>query len=483
MKLHPRNVRQRTDGLCRLTYKTLSNAMRTAAAEVGAPDAARSWQEDRIRMPSPFSDVLARHPGGAAPMEALREPAVADSTAIRPSQPAILLVDDDSFMLGMQSRMLHGMGYGTVSTAGGAEAALRLLKDEPDSVDVIVCDLNMPGIDGIEFLQRLSASAFRGSVILLSGEGARIMHTVQKLLGGSRLVILGALEKPAGRAALRALLDCWKPFAAATSVRPSFSFSGAELHGANRERQWVLHYQPKVDLRTGALTGMEALVRWQHPEHGLVYPDSFIGTAEECGAIDLLTDWVLREAIGQLARWHVQGLAIQMAVNVSMDNLRAPDFSRRVGALAHNVCAPQDLTLEITESRLMSPSPAPLESLVRLRLQRFGLSIDDFGTGHSSLAQLRDVPFTELKVDRGFVHGARHNQIIRPILEGSIGLAKRLGMKSVAEGVETEDDWHLLREIDCDLAQGWFIGRPMAEAQVPQWLELWRARCSRLVEP
>jgi EAL domain-containing protein (putative c-di-GMP-specific phosphodiesterase class I) len=143
---------------------------------------------------------------------------------------------------------------------------------------------------------------------------------------------------------------------------------------------------------------------------------------------------------------------------------------------------PADITLEITESRLISADTAPLEALVRLRLQRFGLSIDDFGTGHSSLAQLRDVPFTELKVDRGFVSGARHNQIIRPILEGSIGIAKRMGMRCVAEGVETEDDWHLLREIGCDLAQGYFVGRPMSTQQFPEWLGLWHERRDRLMQ-
>jgi EAL domain-containing protein (putative c-di-GMP-specific phosphodiesterase class I) len=172
-----------------------------------------------------------------------------------------------------------------------------------------------------------------------------------------------------------------------------------------------------------------------------------------------------------------------MAVNLSMDNLRVPGFAAKVGEQARRGgIAPQDLVLEITESRLMSPLPAPLESLVRLRLQRFQLSIDDFGTGHSSLSQLRDVPFTELKIDRSFVGGARHNQIIRPMLEGSLGLARKLAMRSVAEGVETEDDWRLLCELDCDLAQGWFIGRPMPAEQLPEWLPDWRSRCPRLIE-
>jgi EAL domain-containing protein (putative c-di-GMP-specific phosphodiesterase class I) len=297
-------------------------------------------------------------------------------------------------------------------------------------------------------------------------------------------LILGALEKPAGRAALRALLERWTPLGAIAPDLPVASFSAAELYAANQHREWILHYQPKVDLRTGAFAGTEALVRWNHPQHGLVYPDRFIGTAEDCGAIDALTDWVLNEAIGQQALWQAAGMHTHMAVNVSMANLRAPDFAHRVGAMVRNSCSsPQDLVLEITETRLMSPSPAPLENLVRLRMQRFGLSIDDFGTGHSSLAQLRDVPFTELKVDRGFVHGARHNQVIRPMLEGSIGIAARLNMLSVAEGVESEDDWQLLREIGCDLAQGYFIGRPMPSDHVPAWYDQWQHRRAGMLKP
>ena len=412
------------------------------------------------------------------------EPVLADGSACPQGQPGILLLDDDSFILGIQARMLRSMGYTAVASAGSAEAAMMRLQREPQAVDVIVCDLNMPGMDGIEFLQLLNARPTQISVILLSGEGARIMHSVRKLLCGGQLVILGALEKPAARAGLRALLDLWKPPAAPTPAVLMPSFTEADLRAAHDHGQWVLHYQPKVDLKTGTLAGMEALVRWQHPAHGLVYPDCFIGAAEDCGVIDALTDWVLQAALKQLVRWHGQGLQIHMAVNLSMENLREPGFARRVDALVRDTSvSPRDLTLEITESRLMSTSSAPLESLVRLRLQGFGLAIDDFGTGHSSLVQLRDVPFSELKVDRGFVQSARHNQIIRPILEGSIGIAKRLGIRSVAEGVETEDDWELMRELGCDLAQGHFIGRPMACHRVPQWFELWQARRTALVRP
>jgi EAL domain-containing protein (putative c-di-GMP-specific phosphodiesterase class I)/ActR/RegA family two-component response regulator len=411
--------------------------------------------------------------------------ALADSPPIADwaldDQPAILLVDDDPFMLAMNTYVLRTMGYLKVQAADGARAALRSI-EKGSQVDVIVCDLNMPGMDGIELLQTLNASEFRGKVILLSGVGVRIMHTVQKLLDGSRLVILGSLEKPIDRAAMHALLDSWHPVQAAAQTA-RLSFDEADLRRALREKQWLLHYQPKVNLRTGLLSGVEALIRWQHPELGLVPPDSFISLLEEYQLIDELTDWVLSEAMSQLARWQSQGMRFRMAVNLSMDNLRVPGFSGRVAELARSAgVTPQHVMLEITESRLIAPLPPPLENLVRLRMLRFGLSIDDFGTGHSSLVQLRDVPFTELKVDRGFVCGARHNQIIRPILEGSIGLAKRMGMKSVAEGVETESDWHLLREIGCDLAQGWFIGRPMLAEKLPQWLDAWTARRALLVD-
>jgi EAL domain-containing protein (putative c-di-GMP-specific phosphodiesterase class I)/ActR/RegA family two-component response regulator len=407
-----------------------------------------------------------------------------DSTAVapRPRRPAILMVDDDPFLLGLQARLLRAMGYGDIATAADAEAALALVQSGSDHVDVVICDLNMPGMDGIEFLQRLNGRGSRCSVVLLSGEGARILHTVQKLLGGGRLVILGALEKPAGRDALRAVLDCWSPPAAEAPAPALLKVTAADLQRAHDEDEWLLHYQPKVDLRTGDVCGVEALMRWQHPQHGLLLPDLFIGVAEDCGAIDALTDWVLRTAMRQRTQWQAAGTAVAMAVNLSMDNLRTPGFAARVGAMARAAgVAPQDMVLEITESRLMSPLPAPLESLVRLRLQRFGLSIDDFGTGHSSLAQLRDVPFTELKVDRSFVQAARHNQITRPMLEGSLGIARKLGMRSVAEGVETEDDWHLLRELGCDLAQGWFIGRPMLADRLPGWIAQWQSRCQRLL--
>jgi EAL domain-containing protein (putative c-di-GMP-specific phosphodiesterase class I) len=256
------------------------------------------------------------------------------------------------------------------------------------------------------------------------------------------------------------------------------------VHRAHRDLQWILHYQPQVDLRSGALVGLEALIRWQHPELGLLYPDRFIGLAEECGAIDGLTDWVVQEALRHHTEWQRAGLELQMAVNVSMECLKSPDFDRRFTALVQGAGArPESVTVEITETQLMGPTPVPLVNLARLGLQRFVLAIDDFGTGHSSLAQLRDLPFTELKVDRGFVRGAGTDPILRPILEGSLNMAEQLGLRSVAEGVETESDWMLLRALRCDVAQGYFIARPMPAEQIEHWWRSWQQRAPGLLDP
>jgi EAL domain-containing protein (putative c-di-GMP-specific phosphodiesterase class I) len=223
--------------------------------------------------------------------------------------------------------------------------------------------------------------------------------------------------------------------------------------------------------------GVETLVRWHHPEDGLVFPDQFIHVAEEHGLINDLTQFVLLQAFTQAKKWQQAGFELRVSVNVSMDNLTSLDFQDHVVKLAADVgILPQKLVLEITESQLMGDMRVSLEILTRLRLKRFRLSIDDFGTGHSSLAQLRDIPFDELKIDQGFVHGASKNETLRVIYDASLALAKQLNMESVAEGVEDRDDWELLRRTGCDLAQGNFVSKPLLAEEIPAWIKVWLNR-------
>jgi EAL domain-containing protein (putative c-di-GMP-specific phosphodiesterase class I)/CheY-like chemotaxis protein len=472
-----------------VTPPSMSSWQRLRAAS-GLPILLTGLENGRRRLESflraarrPFSLTPFDH-SSAAPTPALATdastPAAPASTVV--PQPRILLLDDNPFELVKQSCLLREAGFGQVTTLETAAAALESLYADARAFDVIVCDVKAPSGDGLDFLRSLEASPFAGQLILLSGECARVVYTARLLLARAGLVVLGTVKKSGIGNELAALLEHWVPGTTGVPSQPVHMFGTEDIENAASERQWVLHYQPKVDLRTGRLAGVEALVRWNHPVHGLVLPDRFIGLAEQCGAIETLTDWVLHEGIGQLARWRAEGLLTCVALNVSMDNLRAPDFTTRVENIVKDAgVSTADVTLEITESRLMASTRTPLESLMRLRLGRFNLSIDDFGTGHSSLAQLRDVPFTELKVDRSFVSGARADPIVRTILESCVGLAKGLGMLSVAEGVETDDDWRLLRDIGCNLAQGYFIGRPMPSDGIAGWLDAWQHRHTSLL--
>jgi EAL domain-containing protein (putative c-di-GMP-specific phosphodiesterase class I) len=186
---------------------------------------------------------------------------------------------------------------------------------------------------------------------------------------------------------------------------------------------------------------------------------------------------VLAAALADARRWRDEGLALRMSVNVSIDNLKSLDFPDRVVRQARDAgIAPEDLVLEITESQAMRDPVALLDIAARLRLKRIGLSIDDFGTGHSSLQKLRDMPFDELKLDRGFVHGAAEDPALHAILQANLDMAQQLGLRTVAEGVEDRADWDCLRALGCDLAQGWFIARPMPANEVPNWVRDWRLR-------
>ena len=391
-----------------------------------------------------------------------------------------LLIDDEPFALKLLSHQLGSLGITDVTLRENAADALALLETGNQGISLIFCDLQMPGMDGVEFIRQLVRIGYDGGLVLISGEDSRILRTAEKLSRAHRLNVLGALRKPVSPEQLRQVLEN-HPEHAVMHGAVRRAYSRGELWQAITDNVLVNHYQPKVNLASGAVTGVEVLVRWLHPEDGLIYPDQFIATAEETGLIEDLTRLVLVNALKQAKAWLDARLNLNVAVNVSMDNITSlefPDFVAR--AAATEGVPPARLTLEVTESRLMKDPLAALDILTRLRLKHIGLSIDDFGTGHSSLAQLRDIPFDELKVDRGFVHGAWRDPSIRAIFEASLGMARQLGLKTVAEGVEDRDDWDFLRTSGCDMAQGYFIARPMPGEQMAGWLAEWQARFGEL---
>lgn len=249
-----------------------------------------------------------------------------------------------------------------------------------------------------------------------------------------------------------------------------------ELRHAISHGELRVYYQPRVNLRDGRLTGVEALVRWEHPSRGLLPPSDFIGLAEESGLIRELGAWVLDEAVAQAVRWADEDPTrgpVEMAVNLSTRQLADPELSRRVASvLGRHGFDPSLLTLELTETSLMVGPEAALRALSALKALGVGLAVDDFGTGYSSLTYLRQFPIDELKIDRSFVSGLGINSGDSAIVASCVQLAHAVGIKAVAEGVETEGQREALIGLDCDLAQGYHYARPLPAAELASWFAM-----------
>ncbi len=235
-------------------------------------------------------------------------------------------------------------------------------------------------------------------------------------------------------------------------------------------------YQPKVSLTDGTLRRVEALVRWDDPAHGMVPPSRFVPLAERHGLIDELTHWGLRTALRQWLSWRDQGLDTCIAFNISALSLDQLDFPDLVERMCRALGVPTErLVLELTEGATQ-PLIKLMDTLTRFRIKGLGLAIDDFGTGYSTLMQLRLLPFTELKIDRFFITDAATSADSALIVKSMIDLAHGLGLTCTAEGVETEAQLTMLRGLGCDVAQGYFLARPLEPTTLPAWIDEWAKR-------
>ncbi len=390
----------------------------------------------------------------------------------------ILVLDDESFVLNLSVRILDKLGYRNVQTAGDGSYGLGIVELSDPPIDLVICDLNMPETDGIEFLRLAHGVGYSGALIFLSGEDRRMLDTALDLARSWNINILGAIQKPLKPEALQALLDRLTPALTKTQYAPQQEVTREELETAIRGidvAELVLFYQPKVNVKTGAITGVEALARWHHSERGLLGPGAFIPVAEKEGLINALSFAIYRKAVQQVAAWQKAGIHLTVSVNFSINTFSLENFSRfLIDTAAQHGVNPASLILEVTETQIMQNVANCQEVMMRLRMKKFGISIDDFGTGNSSLMQLKNIPFTELKIDRAFVHGAAHSTSARAILETSVDLARRLEMQTVAEGAETREDWDLVAALGVDYVQGFYCAKPLAAADLEKVLANWQ---------
>ncbi|MDT8999448.1 EAL domain-containing protein [Paucibacter sp. APW11] len=289
---------------------------------------------------------------------------------------------------------------------------------------------------------------------------------VSVLLSRAELAMYAAKRSQAGSQVYTPSFDA--------GSQESLSLLG-ELRRAVENGELRLFLQPKVDLRNGAVISAEALVRWEHPQRGLVPPMQFIPFAEQTGFIRSLTAWVLEASADAWERAQARGQALRISVNLSTRDLLDQDLPLKIGAiLKARAAPPQALCLEITESAIMDDPQRALMTLEHLNAMGFKLSIDDFGTGYSSLAYLKRLPVDELKIDKSFVMAMESDLDDAKIVRSTIELAHNLGLSVVAEGLETAKTWKLLAALGCDEGQGYYIAKPMPEAQFMQWLANWR---------
>jgi EAL domain-containing protein (putative c-di-GMP-specific phosphodiesterase class I)/CheY-like chemotaxis protein len=367
-------------------------------------------------------------------------------------------------------------GATRVTDVPDGPAALRTLQAGfAPKVDVAVVDLALGGMDGLELLRALAGLQSGVRLIVVGNQPASVLFSVETLAQAHGLDLLGTIAKPVTGAKLTALLDHYQPPVPARAHAPVRRFSFAEVGVGLQKRQFEPFFQPKIELATGQVQGLEVFARWRHPEHGVLGPGAFIEALEQNGRVDFL-DWTMIEsAVEQCRRFQDRGISMPISLNLDAPTLAHPNFIRQVSScMQRHGVLPEYLTFEMTESSILDFDADFIERLVRLRMMGFGLAIDDYGTGRSNLQLLARIPFSELKIDRSFVDGASKKRPLGTVLKSCLGLAHSLDRMSVAVGVETRQDWDFLQALGCTYAQGYHIANPMAAEDFPGWLEDWR---------
>lgn len=389
----------------------------------------------------------------------------------------ILLVDDEPFIRSMTARMLGALGCTQFVEASNGREAIDILIRSDSPIDLILCDLAMPDMDGIEFVRHLADLKNSPQLSFLSGSASSLLRAAEGLARAYRLTLLGALPKPTSIDALRSVLEQLSQEVSPRTHGPRIVIEEDDLRRGIEADEVCFHYQPKLRLNGARLDGVEALARWNHPVHGLLMPGSFIELAESTSLITPMTEKLVELAFRDLSEWRIGGLVTTVAVNLSpsmLNEVAMPDRFERMAASFS--LPPESIVFEITETGVAQRETIYLEIVARLHMKGFRLSIDDFGTGQSSLQKLEALPFHELKVDRQFVHLAHQSPAKRAILSASLGLARSLGLKTVAEGVELQEDWNLLQTLGCDVAQGFLVSRAIPPSSLPEWALVSRVR-------
>jgi len=382
--------------------------------------------------------------------------------------PTLLVVDDEIVQRMIVSRMAEKMGYAAAAVATLEEATMFLRSRD---VDVIVLDLSLHDRDGIELLRDIARLRRDPLIVFISGFDERIRETAARLAVALGLRVAGTLAKPLQLDRLLAIIGEAPRVMARAAKNRLASLTPAMLEAAIETGEIQCLFQPKVSLKDRRVVGFEALARWYGPGMGVIGPDTFIPMAERHGLIDRITVKILDSALAQLHIWHAIDPALEMAVNLSPCSLGDLKLPERIGEILHrNQIAASRLVLEVTEGAVMADYISAADILTRLRIRGVGISVDDFGTGHSSLLSLLRLPFGELKIDQSFVRGLLTDPDSTRIVRAVLSLAASMGLHVVAEGIETEAVARRLTELGTETGQGYLFAPPLGIAAATAFL-------------
>lgn len=388
----------------------------------------------------------------------------------------ILVIDDDHLVCEVVSALAGTLGL-----------SCDVVKDPSHFLDIvtpttslILLDLMMPGMDGIEVLRLLGERKCRARILLMSGMDKRVLETAEKLAHSLGLAVAGHLQKPFTPLELRSVLASVATMEAPELVKmvPAVSVSDEQIQNAVKNGEFLNYYQPQINLRTGEVKGVEALARWRHPERGLILPDNFLARLDALGLMDDLCWYTAELAIGEAKRFvRRNGEQMRLSINATMRSLINLEFPDALLALAKKYGFPaESIAVEITESRLINEISHTLDVLTRLRMKGFQLSVDDFGSGYAMMRQLQHVPATELKIDKSIVERMHVNDSDRVMVEKIIEMGHELKMSVVAEGVVTREQYDMLRAKGCDGAQGFWFSHALPAEALKSWVAAYEAQ-------
>lgn len=385
-----------------------------------------------------------------------------------------LIIDDDPLFQIVAEEALLAAGVTTVQTADDGKLGIQCICDHPYSIDLIICDLQMPNMTGVDVVRELSNLGYTGTVIIASSEDDGLIRTVHNMALKLGIRIAGAVRKPLNMMELKHLLADQAQMVPAPAL---VSLSRTQIKKAISSRKIRPHYQPKINIHTNSVSGFEVLARLDNASPKASAPTAYLEAAEKHGLMTELTISIIEQALAETSSWREQFGPFKLAFNLSPTSVQdtgLPDVL--INCVKSAGVDPATVTMEITEDRLLENTASTLEVLSSLRLAGFELSVDDFGTGATSIEQLQTFPFTELKIDRQFVQAAAHDEFSQMTVQTSAKLAALLGMRIVAEGVETEEALHFVKAAGAHEAQGYFFSGALSPQEVFAWVNAFQLR-------